>query len=130
MEVVDQVGERDAWSWRFLPTAGLLSVEFMPTAFRATRSPIPECRRTCGVPIGPADKTTSFLAVSVCLRPGYTSDSAYHGGITTLTSTTSSEFDCSKHWCANVCTGLQKASDPGIKHNIHIRTRCIFRGEI
>jgi len=70
LDVVDHVGETDAWSWRFLPTAGRFNVELMPRAFRATLSPIPEWRRTCGVPIEPADKITSFLAVKVSLGPG------------------------------------------------------------
>jgi len=97
VDVVDQVGETDVWSWRFLPTAGRFNVELMPRAFSATLSPIPEWRRMCGVPIGPADKTTSFPAVNTSLGPEWVSESEKQQSIRMLTGWSSSEFHCSEY---------------------------------
>lgn len=41
----------------------------MPRGWRSLGSPIPECKRMCGVPILPAEIITSLEAVSVKTSP-------------------------------------------------------------
>ena len=47
------------WSRRFAPTAGLSRTTSTPAASSGSRGPIPESWRRCGVPIAPAQRTTS-----------------------------------------------------------------------
>jgi len=57
------------WSDKFLPTDGLLTMVVMPSEERRVRSPMPECMRMEGVPTAPAERMTSFLAVTVVKAP-------------------------------------------------------------
>jgi hypothetical protein len=49
---------------KFFPTLGRLKIGCIPTSRNSEGSPMPEFRSICGVPITPAERISSFKAVS------------------------------------------------------------------
>jgi hypothetical protein len=64
LELTSQDGRTTGWSVRFCPTEGRWATGVMPRADKLGASPIPESSRICGVPMLPAERITSFLAIT------------------------------------------------------------------
>lgn len=69
VELTNQAFAMRGWSARFWPTPGKSTRGLIPTALRLVLFPMPEFNRMWGEPIDPADRMTSFVAVTVLLDP-------------------------------------------------------------